>query len=815
MYTQSSAIVQTISRPKRIAFLVDPANTDQVEINSIIRFNVRSWGGRYNAIFPTDGKNMLPDWWQGLIFHDPDIIYSLVKLDLTFKEKIDRYVLPAKIIELDDRERKNLKESHHIVNDFDIGAVDILGIPNYLRHKRVAQDEPFFLIPTFSYGNSPDIDFIVRNFGALSADIGTSNAFNATQHELVDISNCTLIEFLKKFLAKGSRCFTPIDLCKMFAISPMPIRYEAFARGFHLVVGDSIYDVIYATDRPIQLDYEPGRATMWISEKTLDDDEAITLVAKWIGSVFWGDGNNRYGKIMSYSVPSEKLEKLKDKLGKEIHLFFDINKIFEDKCYFPAISWQKYGGLFERKPVYQDQIVLNQRKGLVEFPKLEFLQDRHPQTGWMVECEISRTLDDVIHTPTLFWTFPKKLGISDTVFPSRGDTRITSLGLPAAFVSCTENKIQIQIPYTESLVWQYFDKSKANFRYKTEKKPKFREFRTSEQGKAIRGLIQLFGGLNQCGRYFEDHYWREIFSYMSGNPDVDFLDRKKKFRNELEEFFIMNPGPINKEHAHFEDLISHLAKKPLYRSLLDRSLNYSEFKDYFGRLKKEAIEQKVEENFWKNKKFEDVEEHEFGDLVEMGVLRQGIEIPCHCGSKCWYSVEEIESEVTCKGCFAKNNLPINPTWSYKLNDLVRDGLRLKGVLAVLQALVTLNQFALYSLLYLPCQDLYLSDSGEKFTDLDLIVIKEKKFIIGEVKTEISDFDEQDFAKMAEVAEEVKPDLLIFAVPWKEKISWPMDFTKKISEISERLNPSGTEVLPLALTWSGSKGIPKSLLGREA
>lgn len=814
MYTQSSAIVQTTSRPKRIAFLVDPANTDQTEINSIIRFNVRSWGGRYNAIFPTDGKNMLPDWWQGLIFHDPDIIYSLVELDIAFKEKIDRYILPAKIIELDARERKGLKESHHIINDFDIGAVDIFGIPSYLKRKQAALDGPFFLIPTFSYGNGPDIDFIVRNFGALSADIGTNNAFNVTQHELVDISKCTLIDFLKNFLAKGSRCITPIDLCKMFAVAPMPIKYEAFPRGFHLVVGDSIYDVIYAVNRPIQVDYEPGRSTMWISEKTLEDEEAIALVAKWIGSVFWGDGNNRYGKIVSYSVPSEKLEKLKDKLNKEIHLFFDINKISEDKCFFPAISWQRYGGLFERKPVYQDQIVLNQGKGLVEFPKLEFLQDRHPQTGWMVECEINRVLTDVIYASGLLWTFPKKLGISDTVFPSRGDTRITSLGLPAAFVSCPENKIQIQIPHAESLVWQYFDKSKANFRYKTEKKPKFQEFRISEQGKAIRGLIQLFGGLNQYGRYFEDHYWRKIFSYMSGNPDHDFSDRKEKFRNELEEFFAVKPEPLNKEHLHFEDLISHLAKKPLYRSPLDRSMSYSDFKDCFGRLKKESIEQKVEENFWKHRRFEDVEEYEFADLIQMGVLGQGIEISCRCGSKCWYSVAEIEAEVTCKGCFTKNNLPINPSWSYKLNDLVRDGIRLKGVLAVLQCLVTLNQFALYSLLYLPCQDLYLSDSGNKFTDLDLVVIKEKKFIIGEVKTEITDFEHEDFLKMAEVAEEIKPDLVIFAMPWKAGVDWPVDFIKEIKEISVRLNPLGAEVLPLPLTWSGSKSIPNSLLGRE-
>lgn len=811
---QSSAIVQTTSRPKRVAFLVNPTNIDFSAINSIIRFNVRSWGGRYNAIFPTDGKNMSPDWWQALIFHDPDIIYSLVNLDIAFKEKIDRYILPAKIIELDVRERQVLKDPHHIVNDFDIGAVDILGIPSYLKRKRSAQDGPFFLIPTFSYGNGPNIDFIVRNFGALSADIGTENTFNAVEHELVDIAKCTINDFLRKFLAKGSKCITPIDLCKMFSTAPIPIKYESFSRGFHLIVGDSIYDIIYASNRPMQLDYEPGRATMWISEKTLDDDEAITLVTKWIGSVFWGDGNNRYGKILSHSVLPEKLERLKDKLGKEIHLFFDINKIPEDKSFFPAISWQKYGGLLERKPVYQDQIVLNQGKGLIEFPKLEFLQDRHPQTGWMVECEISRTLADVVHTPALFWTFPKKLGISDTVFPYRADTRITSLGLPAAFVSCPENKIQIQIPHIESLVWQYFDKTKANFRYKTKEKPKFQEFKISEQGKAIRGLIQLFGGLNQCGRYFEDHYWREIFSYMSGNPEYDFTDRKSKFRMELEEFFAEKPEPLNKEHGHFEDLISHLARKPLYRSPLDRSMSYADFKDYFGKLKKESIDQKIEKNYWKHKRFEDVEEYEFTDLVQMGVLRQGIEIPCRCGSKCWYSVGEIEAEVTCKGCFAKNSLPINPSWSYKLNDLVRDGLRLKGVLAVLQALGTLNQFSSYSLLYLPCQDLYLSDSGKKFTDLDLIMIKEKKFIIGEVKTEISDFDEKDFTKMAEVAEEIKPDILIFAVPWKENVAWPITFIEKIKNISERLNPSGIEVLPLALTWSSSKGIPKSLLSRE-
>ncbi|MHB8156527.1 MAG: hypothetical protein ACYDEQ_03935 [Desulfocucumaceae bacterium] len=119
---QTTLSITTSSRPIRVAFLINPDLTNNTELNQIIRFNIGVWGGKYNVIIPTTGKDFLPDWWDFLIAIDPDIIYSFVPLEIELINRINRYILPTKIHEIDTDERTRLGE-RHLISTHEIGAL--------------------------------------------------------------------------------------------------------------------------------------------------------------------------------------------------------------------------------------------------------------------------------------------------------------------------------------------------------------------------------------------------------------------------------------------------------------------------------------------------------------------------------------------------------------------------------------------------------------------------------------------------------------------------------------------------------------------
>ena len=54
-------------------------------------------------------------------------------------------------------------------------------------------------------------------------------------------------------------------------------------------------------------------------------------------------------------------------------------------------------------------------------------------------------------------------------------------------------------------------------------------------------------------------------------------------------------------------------------------------------------------------------------------------------------------------------------------------------------------------LYLPCQEIFKRGVNQPFTDLDVVLISNGKFIVGEVKSDPGGFAQADLEKLLEVA----------------------------------------------------------------
>lgn len=138
----------------------------------------------------------------------------------------------------------------------------------------------------------------------------------------------------------------------------------------------------------------------------------------------------------------------------------------------------------------------------------------------------------------------------------------------------------------------------------------------------------------------------------------------------------------------------------------------------------------------------------------------------HCLAKLWYSVAEINKKLVCKGC--QTSFPLKPetTWSYRLNELVKAGIRDHGLLPVFRTLVRLGTHPDDCFFFTPSVELcvYTGNSYRPKHEIDLAWIRDGRFGIAEVKTTTKLFKKSDYEDLAAICQSVRPDTVLIAAP---------------------------------------------------
>jgi len=749
---QVTLSVTTSYRPKRVVFLVHPERVNDNELNHIMRYNFSVWGGRFNVIIPATGSEIKPEWWKLLVISDPDVIYSLLPLDDGLIQRINKHVLPAKIIEVTPEDKKRLGSSF-LINPFEIKALGIEDIPRFVWTSRGFIREPFFFYIKDSWKDGPYQTFVIRNFGVLPDIISMNDTFRDLPVEIIELDKISPTEIFKKILSYGARANFPIDICEKYVPRNYSLKHMPFNNGFHLIIGDSYLDVIYAWNRASITELNTGRNAFWLSQELCRDEELLNLLCEWIKQTFWAHDHNRTGKVISYSVDESELRRVADKMRDTLHFFFEPIQLPPDRFPCPDAFFPKRGAIMQGPERHTYQVPLSENKGLVGFPRPPFLKEEHSQRGWMVDLEIQYHPERYYEYTNLrpIWQLPKRVGISGKFFDSPRESRITFDGLPSTWVATTERTIGIHIPSDLAVVRTWFEHYHTNMNRKkySQPKPRFTDLRVSEKGRYLQGVLQLFGNVYIAGRTFEDPFWRDVLVKMA------------------------------------EESITMTMKN---------------LRDRFGELRGKALQSQTNNIWWKvNKKFDELKVLELEYLLRRKVLLQGIELRCpQCGTLQWYIVDDISSEMRCDGCLFHFPLPSSPEWSFRLNNLVRNALCKHGILAVLHALYKLHdESGTGMFLFLPSQDIFEGNQQNPFTDLDIVVIRNGKFLIGEVKSNPAGFKPDDFYKIKVTAEDLLPDEVLLAA---EGETWPPDVEKEIKQLTETLKSLDIKVKPLLLQW---------------
>lgn len=833
--SQGTLNVRTVTRPKRVAFFVHEEKLTNEEINGIIRFNCQHWGGRFNPIIPTSGTELKPDWWQLLIAVDPDIIYSFVALGDNLVERINRHILPSRIIEIDP-EAIIGRGGVVGVDAYRVAAVTTYEIPRFIWSRRAGWGEPVFQFVQDSKTETDAQRFALRNFGVLPADMSTRTMFRDMPHRVIETKSAGMDVFLDlEALQVHQQPVFPMDLCAVFASRSYAPAYEARVVGFHLVIGDSPWDALYAWNLIFQERPNAGRDTLWLPASAAEDETLLTTVGTWIGKAFWGNQSDQRGFVVSYSLEDPLLDKIAKHISPLARTHFSVLRPTANSHPFPDLlkKIRRIPDSFTLGEVpltATDQVPVSGNELLVRIVKPAFYSANEEQSGWMVEVDVNYRPEAYFYTnirPN--WRLPRRCGVPRLFVQQGGPQgRADWGGQPCFEVTSAMVALPMLVPDDRDVIWvscfEGYHTNRVGHRKPPRQEGKFVDFYTSDKGRHVRGMVQLFGNLYQAGHYFEDPYWRSIFYALANRAESkEFEKERASLVKEVLHDWFTKQTDFSGTEEQLLDLAGNVARSLTFRDGSSIALTLDQLRGMHSAMQGKAMQRDSKNSYWNAyKKFDALRENDLTGLVAQNILIQGISIRCpHCYTSHWYTVDNLRSTVNCEGCLSTFQFPLKNEWSFRLNNLVVNAIQYHGTVSVLHALYVMqndrHQHGMF--MYLPCQDLHMRDQnlanqdptkismkdgelhireGQRFTDLDLLVVMEGRVSIGEVKSDPQSFTEEEFTKLKTIATELRPDELVLAAAGTV---WPQEVNDRIVSLSKDLANIDVVVTPLLLEWA--------------
>ncbi|MBI2927735.1 MAG: hypothetical protein HYY24_18720 [Verrucomicrobia bacterium] len=810
--------VKLVARPKRIVLLIDPSHTTGEELDAFIFGCNRLWGGRFNAIIPTDGTTISPDWWKLLEVVDPDYIHSLTPLEDPLVHRINRRILPARISEVLAKDRA----TGHVRIMPSLEAVSVGEIPRFICSQRGTLFNPFFVCLQASGQRSPHRSFLLRNFGLYPGDLGTKEMFRDLPHIVVEEKNETPARLLGSLLnqMKGQQFMFPHELCWMYSVPRFYADSHLFSRGLHIVVGDHPLDVAYAWNRAWTGDHWHPPEVYWLSRADAENPELLAALKAWIERTFWR-GTERCGRVVSYSEEKPLLQKVAEALRCGACFAYEISPL--DPESYPLPDVHSLGGRHANEPPhYTEQVILSEESALVGFPAPRFVSGGDSQGGWVVDVGLEYRPERYTWTNRRpRWNLPKRIGISWLFFRGR-DSRVIRGGSLSVAVSGRENQLELRVPSDEEVFGAMFHRHGSNSEAPHPQPPcHLNRFSTSDNGKFLRGFIDLFGNLWNAGQVFENPFWRETLARMAGRPEDAFDERRAKLQGILTEVLAEYPAGVSATHPELPKLAERMTNRVTLRDPIPEDLTEDQIRGSFSEMRHAALKADPDHGWWRaNENFTSEAQHDFEFLVEAGILLQGAKLTCpRCGTGEWYLVDEMKTQMQCRGCFNTFALSISPQWSFRLNGLVRKAIRNYGLVPLVQVLCTTQSRGCDFFMFLPPQDVFLDDDKDRLTDLDLFFIKDGRFVVGEVKSNPKGFKRsestaetsasgnpppsvdsprfkyEDLQDLWIVARELLPDEVVIATGMGD---WPEGLKKEIAELREAL--AGKDVIVSAFQF---------------
>jgi hypothetical protein len=734
-------------------------------IDSILEDNRARWGGRYNPIVLTDGQTLTDAWWAFLEAVDPDVVKPFVPLGDDLIGLIERRVSPY-VIQSPDRHEQ--EEGYRRLSLLDEG-LSLLPTARNVRMARWAISEPtLVLFETHWQRTDPLIKrFTEWNFGGYSPPIeAETRALEGVRTQRYQVTDAaSLVTPLTELSA--FRPFTyPIQLCSLPSEALPPVDHDRFDETFHVVIGDTPRDVAYFWNRPATIPQwsRPYLNQVWLPLDVATNAQLTTSLSSWLQRSADPNGSTQ-GRIrfVSLSLSQERLQQIVEPLTRELRVFRSVDALHEIPP--PRISEGLPG------PPGQDRMDLYRATGTTERLTLQepdVLQGPSLGQHWMADLHIEfrpERYPTILGRP-LWWQLPRLNGLAWQMF--QRPARILRTRYPSVLMKRREPRLDITLfddlgvlAALATLPRHPHSTLDARHARALPGRIPYYYARRSEKGRYLSGLLDLFGGLHPAATTLEARYWRRMFDLLSGRTAQSDAQRLAEVSNTLRKRLAANRASFYEDDKAMTWLANYVLKVARSLPASSRELDFGVFEDHA----KHELEDFNRQGTGREPAPYSKQDLTRGlaDLTERGVLLMGVQARCpSCGYRAWHHIDDAKQTLRCGGCNAAFPMPPERPWHYRLNSLARAAHAEHGLLPVVLVLGQLLMDARSAFLFAPCLDVFEQDEQGPVGDLDIAVILDGQFVIGEVKQSRDLFDEATFTKMESIARRLLPDVLLFA-----------------------------------------------------
>jgi len=758
-------------RPSRIAYFVNP-KSNLKWLDLIFKFNREKWGGRYNPIILTDGAQIGEKWWGFLRDYDPDIIYSTVLINEELQKKIQAFITPLETINNSGDQTRI-----HISND----PISIL--PTKRNITEICQslfNEEYKLVLFEIADTAPEAIrlFLQRNFAILEDGQSTPiylkkvlQNVKKIRYEIKDFDNLN-----RSLLDLGefhNRVIYPAQICSI-PDSVKDVEYNAVNEKFTIIIGDTAEELSYFWNRTIIIPkwMRKGLNQLWLSNELAGNKVIQPGLAKFISRYVDQIGNHisRGGHFVTFSLTDEAIKGISGSFANKIH--HPCSYANYDQPQIPDYGHKK--GVFFLKQSLELFRTNSQEEHLVlGEPDLE--EGVLAGQSWFADLYIQFRPERFtsIHGIPYWWQLPKRNNILADLHFFNKPARINEHGMFSVLMKRrsqfqpNENILVVKLPSDRSIFaalicGERFDCIDQDPRQRFLSKP-YSDIQSSDKGMYLSGVLSLFPDMLNAHLLLEERYWRRMFENMS-NQDTNKDEKKKnelsnRLKKQIEKGIDINTSEEGRKWLTEQIFI--YAKEVSKR---DVDLTYEDFEKEAHKETEEYNRNNPENPIPFNRSMFNCT---LSELIDWNVLLMGIKPKCpRCGYRIWYHLNEAGQQIDCKGCGYRYSVNAQEKWQYRLNSLLKAACSKHGTIPVLLAIGQLLSDARSSFIYFPSVELIKRNEDYKknqcLGEIDLLCIKDSKFIIGEIKQTVGLFRADDFNKIGDIAEKIKPDIIIFS-----------------------------------------------------
>jgi hypothetical protein len=709
-----------------------------------------------------------PGYWSLLRTVDPDSIYSYTALPQAIVDRLLAETNPLAMerhaAHLTQGDHPHYAPSHY--HNF-VGINRLLGLATEMRWLQ----KPALV--TFGSKKGHPNELIARNFGILRNDVLSEPIPDSISQFTFDDTE-DFPSLLDKLAEQGDRFIYPFAASAARAV--VDSGMDAHETTYTIYVGDDLEAWISFWNHIFTLG--PGSRANWkmfcLPAAELRDNKTIEALVKFFRRYAHRNGNHPpYIHWTSATLTEEELKAISAPFqGKKLDAYFRHSQ--RAPWFFPESPKREHytfsfpsGGLGSRDLLEVNAHQIPGSGGLVNVPGVPF--ETGPDEQWMQDVRIQYIAEYPYYSnEDLQYQLPRRGGIAPAfcALPGRVDA---DGGL--SFLMRRRDPFFLKIPEDRELILLAIGCGRRggydeNLQ-RHEITPVYRDHGPSDKARYCRGVLNLFGGLQSAHHTFQTRFWKETFFRLAGlggreaNTSTSMV--QQTIAKHPERWTIDSTLSQDEEVKRIEKEIIKLAQHVRVREN-DTTFRYLEQR--LAEERAEFAEQHKEMNSQRNADSEAELEERRRDLrsslqgfVDAKILRQGAVARCrHCGSRIWQELSSLEQEFNCSGCGALVHTPVETTWYYRLNTLVRSAITEHGTVALIGALSEAREQARDSFLYSPGLVFYEQyEDAEAVAEIDAICLIDGSLWVGEVKTNTSEFKPREMQKLLREAGKMRAD----------------------------------------------------------